>query len=228
MGGAAGKSPSLQSLIDAAADALRAGAPVFTRRNLFHAVRRVCGAAMTPQRFDAALRRRLSRGDVPGLLPSPRGPEPRPSGRATDASFPEAVLLVDRPAILDLFTHSGAMAPSRLAVVCVDGTPAPVVARLARSFQAGRRAPVLYVHDAATVIYPFAIEPLATLVRHQGAVPLPYADLGLPPLGATARRFHDPSLAGDEPILELEALPPATLLRYCAEAARRLAAAPGL
>ncbi len=105
-------------------------------------------------------------------------------------------------------------------MVCIDGTPRPV-AWLQRGFREGRRAPVLYLHDAATVVYPFAIEPLATLVRHQGDAPLAYRDLGLPPLGASARRFGAPvsTLPTDELILELEAIPPATLLRYCARSA---------
>jgi hypothetical protein len=145
--------------------------------------------------------------------------------RAWEAQFPKAVLLVDRPALLDLFAAAGPLAPAGLAVVCVDGTPAPAVDWLAKSFQAGRRAPVLYLHDAATVVYPFTVEPLASLVRSARGGRVAYRDLGLPPLGASARRFGDPTLPRDEPILDLEALPPATLLRYVAAAAARLASA---
>jgi hypothetical protein len=203
-------------LIDAAAEALRADAHAFTRQNLFHAVRRA--HAMSEARFEAALSRRLARASLPGLLPA----RSRRRTRALPASFPEAVLLVDRPAILDLFVACGATASERLAVVCIDGSPASVVAWLKAGFQAGRRAPVLYLHDAATVVYPFALEPLATLVQHPGAEPLVYADLGLPPLGATARRFGDPALPAGELILDLEVIPPATLVRYCTKAAARV------
>ena len=213
----------MRSLIDVAAGALRAGAPVFTRRNLFHAIRRARGAAMTEAGFDAALRRRLSRGALPGLLPARR--RPRPLARGWDACFPEAVLLVDRPVIRDLLAASRVIAPACLTVVCIDGTPSTVVAWLQRGFRAGQRAPVLYLHDAATVVYPFTLEPLVTRVAHRGSEPVGYADLGLPPLGATARRFDDPTLPGDEPIFELEAIPPRTLLRYCTRAATRLVSA---
>jgi hypothetical protein len=210
----------MRSVIDVSAETLRAGGPVFTRRNLFHAVRRARSVAMTEAAFETALRRRLSRGALPGLLPARRRPLPLPLG--WDACFPEAVLLVDRPAIRDVLTASGGIAPALLTVVCIDGTPSPVVAWLQRGFREGRRAPVLYLHDAATVVYPFTLEPLATRVAHRGSEPVAYADLGLPPLGATARRFADPTLPGDEPIFELEAIPPATLLRYCAKSAKSL------
>lgn len=139
-----------------------------------------------------------------------------------DSEFPAAVLLVDRPAIRDLLLAQGA-GERGLAVVCIDGTPAPVVAFLKRGFQEGRRVPVVYLHDAATVVFPFTLEPLATLVAQQEGGPVRYRDLGLPPLGATARRFGDPALPADQVILELTAIPPATLLRYAAEAASRLA-----
>ncbi len=203
----------MRSLIDDAAEALRRGAPAFTKQNLFHAARRARGEAMTEARFEAALRRRLARGKLPGLLPSSRR-RARPLAKGWDASFPEAVLLVDRPAILDVLVASGALAPARIAVVALDGTPAPVVAWLKRSFEEGHTAPVLFLHDAATVVYPFSIEPLATLVRSSRGGPVAYSDIGLPPLGATARRFGDPSLPDAEPILDLEAIPPATLARY--------------
>jgi len=211
---------SLGSSIDASADALRKDAPVFTRRNLFHAVRRARGAATTEATFEAGLRRRLARGALPGLLLAGSRPPPLPRGWET--RFPEAVLLVDRPAIRDLLMASAGLVPAEAAVVCVDGTPARVVAWLRRGFGEGRSAAVLYLHDAATVLYPFSLEPLATLVEQRGSAPLVYADLGLPPLGATARRFGDPALAADEPILDLEAIPPATLLRHVARSVRGL------
>jgi|HubBroStandDraft_4_1064222.scaffolds.fasta_scaffold551407_2 hypothetical protein len=212
----------MRSLIDVAAEGLHAESPAFTRRNLLFAARRARGAAMTEAELDAALRRRLARGPLPGLLPARSRRPSRTLTRAWETELPRSVLLVDRPVILDLFAATGAMASARLAVVCVDGTPAPVVAWLVQRFRAGLRAPVLYLHDAATVVYPFTLEPLASLVRSLDGGPVVYRDLGLPPLGATARRFGDPRLPGDEPILDLEALPPATLVRYVTEAAERL------
>jgi hypothetical protein len=133
-----------------------------------------------------------------------------------------AVLLVDRPATLARLAKTDAIAQAGIAVVCIDGTPRSVVARLERAFRTGLRAPVLYLHDAASVVYPFAIEPLATLVRRQEGRPIVYRDLGLPPLGATARRFGDPTLGTNEPILELKAIGTATLARYCVKSAASL------
>jgi hypothetical protein len=213
---AVAKARSKETGIDVAAEALRAGAPAFTRRNLYFAVRRAGGAATTEARFEAALRRRLASGPVPGLLPERRSHR-LPSG--WDAEPPKAVLLVDRPAILGLFM---ALAHPAFTAACIDGTPPAVVARLARRFREGLRVPVLYLHDAATVVYPFAIEPLATLVEvtngAQQGEPIVYRDLGLPPLGAAADRFGDASLPNGEEIVELEAIPPATLLRYVVKA----------
>src|SRR5262249_31628666 len=119
------------------------------------------------------------------ILDSAARTPPDPRGR--DAAFPEAVLLVDRPAILDLFAASRALVPATLAVASVAGPPAPLAAWLRQGFREGRHAHVLYVHDAATVVFPFSIEPLATLVQcmaEPGAGPLRFTDLGLPPLGA--------------------------------------------
>jgi hypothetical protein len=194
---------------------------VFTRRNLYFAVRRARGEAMTEGRFEAALRRRLLRGPLPGLLPAPSKRRPSRPASGGDAGFPEAVLMVDRPAVLGLFLALGLPG---FAVVCLDGSPAAVVDRLARGFREGQRAAVLYLHDAATVVYPFAVEPLATLVRHREGGPMVFRDLGLPPLGASPRRFAAPSLPGDEAIFELEAIPPAALARYVERA--RSAAVP--
>ena len=146
----------------------------------------------------------------------------RALSRGWEAEPPEAILLVDRPAIVDVFLESAA---PRLAVVSVDGSPAAVVDWLKAWFRAGHRAPVLYVHDAATIVYPFVIEPIATLVEAQEGEPIAYLDLGLSPLGTSARRFRDPSLPRNEPIVRLDAIPPATLVRYCSEAARRMVSA---
>ncbi len=210
------------SFIDASAEALRAEAPAVTRRNLFFATRRARGAETTEASFDPALRRRLSHGPLPGLLPerAGRGSRGLPGGLpgGSDTEPPRAVLLVDRPAILGLFLAlRGERAPG-VAVVCIDGTPAPVVERLAQGFREGLRLPVLYLHDAATIVYPFALEPLATLVRSQGSEAIVYRDLGLPPLGAPARRFGDPSLPADALLVDLEEIPPAALVRYAARA----------
>jgi len=133
------------------------------------------------------------------------------------------VLLVDRPETAHVLRADGSLEARGVAVVCVDGSPRQLVAALARGFRDGRRASVLYLHDAITVLFPFSVEPIATLVRLQRAAdPLVYVDLGLPPLGATARRFGDATLPHDTLIMELGAIPPATLVRYCLDAAERL------
>jgi hypothetical protein len=111
-----------------------------------------------------------------------------------------------------------AIVEAGIAVIDAGGGPPPLAAWLTRLAREGVRVPVRYVHDAATVIYPFAVEPLAS-VAQCASEPIDYRDLGLPPLGATARRFADPRLQPDEPIVELEAVPPTTLARYCARAA---------
>ncbi|HEY1697026.1 MAG TPA: hypothetical protein VGG39_32930 [Polyangiaceae bacterium] len=210
-------------LIDECAQALRAGAGAFTRGNLAHALRRRVGREIAGPELDAALRSRRSRGALPGLLPTACRWRSPPLGPEWDAYFPKALLLVDRPAILDLFVASGAIPSSRVAVVCIDGTPASVVAWLARGFRSGRRVPVAYLHDAATVVHPFTIEPLVGLARDPGAKPTDYRDLGLRPLGVPARRFHDSTVPDDECLRELEALPPAALVRYGIRAAARMA-----
>jgi hypothetical protein len=212
----------MRKALEDAARALRAASPAFTRKNLLHAVRRTLAEPVSETEFDVALRKRLARGALPGLLPAKCRWRPRTLPREWDAYFPKAVLLVDRPAILDLFVASGAIATTRLAVVCLDGSPAPVVSWLARGFKAGRSVPFAYLHDAATIVYPFTLEPLASLIEHRGEEALVYRDLGLPPLGANARRFDDPSLPPEPLIFELEALPPATLVRFGALSAQRL------
>ena len=214
----------MPSAIDAAAQTLREDGLGFTERNLLYAVRRAEGDRTTEQKFRTSLRRRLARGPLPGLLPSSDSRSMRKLARGLaeewDARPPAAVLLVDRPAIVGTFMASGVSGSQRLAVVCIDGSPAPVVAALKRGLRAGHRAPVLYIHDAGTVIYPFSVEPLATILERSD--PLAYADLGLAPLGTTARRFGDPKLPPGELLFDLEAIPPAALVRYCSEAARRL------
>lgn len=212
----------MRKVIDDCAAALRAECPAFTRRNLYFAVRRALGTEIAEEAFDVALRKRRARGPLPGLLPERCRWRPPRLSREWDAYSPRAVILVDRAPILDLFVASGRIPLARVAVVCLDGAPSPVVAWLRRGFEAGRRVPFVYLHDAATVVYPFAMEPLATLVRRRGEEPLVYRDLGLPPLGANARRFDDPALPPAEPIRELEALPPATLVRFGALSAQRL------
>jgi hypothetical protein len=201
--------------IERCAAALRATWPGFTRRNLFHAVRRE--GALDDAVFDASLRRRLARGPLDGLLEARRRPTGPGAELAWGTTRPTAVLLVDRASVRDLLAPIG----EELAVVCVDGTPARAIAWLARTFRAGDALPVLYVHDAATVVVPFALEPLASLVETD-AQGLVYRDLGLPPLGAGARRFHDPTLPPDELVTELEQVPPASLARFCRDAARRV------
>jgi hypothetical protein len=153
--------------------------------------------------------------------------------RAPRASGPpDVVLLVDRPSIVRLLDAALAVDGVSIATVCIDGTPRARVARLRALLrdEPAHRTAVLYLHDAATVVYPFAIEPVATLAatRDESAGDIVYVDLGLPPAGAPARRFADPTLPADKPILELERIPPGTLARYCAEAVRRcVTAMPG-
>ncbi len=139
-----------------------------------------------------------------------------------DAYFPAAILLVDRPRIVDLFVEAGAHVHARIAIVCVDGSPAHVVDWLCRGLRAGRRAPLGFLHDASAVVYPFAFEPLATMLalgRAHGEA-LPYCDLGLPREGLpnSAFPFAD-ARPSDARVLELATLRPCSLLGY---ATRRL------
>jgi len=108
--------------------------------------------------------------------------------REWDACFPAAVLLVDRPEIVDAIVATGVVVQARIAVVCVDGSPPRIVSWLRRGFRLGHRAPVGYLHDAGTVLYPFLIEPLATLVAAQRGRPMAYRDLGIGP----GRPLRDP------------------------------------
>lgn len=200
-------------VIDRAAARLRARNRAFSRRNLYHAVRRLDGAAPASfQRFaDGALAERLRAGPVEGLLPAPAPPSRAPLPRELDAYFPAAVLMVDRREILDLVVASGVIVHARLAVVCADGSPAPVVAWIRRGLRAGYRAPFGYLHDAATVLYPFSLEPFATLFRVLDREPAPVIDLGLGPDGVTRRALGE---RGDERVFELEAVEPAALISW--------------
>jgi hypothetical protein len=146
------------------------------------------------------------------------------SSRARPSTTPEpatTLLLVDRPPIRHLLAKAEAIASHGIAVVCADGTPRPLVTRLTREIRAGRRVAVLYLHDASTILYPFSIEPIATLVAEsREGERLAYLDLGLPPLGASPERFG--STLPDAPIFELAAIPAAALVRYCLAAASSL------
>ncbi len=132
------------------------------------------------------------------------------------------MLLVDRPPIRDLLAKADAIASGGFAVICADGTPRPLVTRLKQEIPAGRRVAVLYLHDARTILYPFSLEPIATLLREsREGERLAYLDVGLPPLGASRERFGDSTLP-DKPIFELAAIPVPALVRYCLAAARSL------
>ena len=207
--------------IERCANALHADSPAFTRRNLFHAVCRAARRRVPESAFDRALHEREIEGPVVGLLPDRCAWDPRRLPREWDAYFPSAILLVDRRPILDLFVASGALAQHRLAVVALDGTPAPVVSWLKRGFGRGRKAAIAYLHDAATVVYPFGFEPLATLAKLRRG-PLAFRDLGLPPLGRAAGAFATASLPPEETILELEALPPSAVVGYAARETLRM------
>jgi hypothetical protein len=130
------------------------------------------------------------------------------------------MMLVDRPILPHLFLRCG-VRPSTLAVTCIDGTPAPVVEWLQRGFRKDHRVAVLYLHDAATVVYPFTLEPIATLIANS-THPLAYLDVGLPPLGASARRFAEPALGGAL-VREVDEIPPSALIRHCLRIAESLA-----
>ncbi len=219
----------MRNLLAQAAEELGAEACGFTERQLYHAVRRLRGTTLREGTFHRALRGLLSREPLRGLLPERPSRGPSAIGQEAVTCLPEAVLFVDRRAILDVFVACGVAASGEYAVVSpLDGYPSCVITLLSNAFREGHRIPVVYLHDAATVVYPFVVEPLASLVEQQDPRPLPYADIGLPPLGASPRRFGDARLPPDELILELEALPPRTLVRYATEAADRLALQHGL
>ena len=93
------RSPSIRRQIHLAARTLRAGAPAFTRRNLYFAVRRSTENPLSEGRFERALLRRLEQRPLPGLLPEPSEGRPRQLPQGWDSELPAAVLLVDRPAV---------------------------------------------------------------------------------------------------------------------------------
>jgi hypothetical protein len=97
------------------------------------------------------------------------------------AYFPAAILMVDRPELVDVFAASGVLVQARMAVVCVDGTPRPVMRWLIGGLGRGWRAPIGYLHDSATILYPFVLEPLRScldVLRPDES--LVFRDLGLP------------------------------------------------
>jgi hypothetical protein len=213
------------ALLDEIASNLRATSRAFTRKNLFHALRRAAGAdgRSFTEFCEGPLAARLRRGPLPGLLPPPAPSPARRVPREWDAYFPAAILLVDRPEIVDLFAASGALVQARVAPVALNGEPAHVVRWLCRGLARGHRAPIAYLHDAATIVYPFTYEPLATLVRVSRDEPLPYADLGLPRAGLPAKAFpFTAEIPPDERIVELEQLPPAALVAFAARRALAL------
>jgi hypothetical protein len=214
----------LELVIDRAAARLRISNRAFSRHNLFHAFRRLVPARAGTKNFenfvDGPLAARLRAGPIDGLLPPPAGDGRRRLPHEWDAYFPAMVLMVDRREIVDLFAASGVLVQARMAVVCTDGSPAPVIAWLRRGLRAGHRAPFGYLHDAATVLYPFSLEPFATLFRVLGGEPARVVDLGLPPDGLP-RRALGRGGAASERVFELEAVEPSTLISW---ATRRLGA----
>ena len=107
------------------------------------------------------------------------------SPREARAYYPAGILLVDRPEMVELFARSGALVQSRVAIVDVRGNPREVVRWLVVGARAGHDAPVGYLHDATTVLYPFSFEPLRTLAS-RGSIR--FRDLGFRP----GRGFRDP------------------------------------
>ena len=213
-------------LIDAAAAELLVTSRAFTPGNLYHAVRRLHPALRahgSVERFsNIALARRLRQGPLTGLLPAvstrrgPRVAQPPLSLRERAAYFPAAILLVDRPEIVALFAASGVLVQARVAVVCVDGSPANVVSWLCHAARRGHRAPVGYLHDVRTVLYPFLFEPLVTIVESLRGRPLAYRDLGIGPGLPVRDPLHiaDAYAAGAQ---SLEELPPSSLVAYAAQ-----------
>ena len=107
------------------------------------------------------------------------------SPREQRAYYPAGILLVDRPEVVELFAKSGALIQARVAVVDVTGEPRDVVRWLIAGARAGHRAPIGYLHDATTVLYPFSFEPLRTIAA---LGPMRFRDLGFRP----GRGFRDP------------------------------------
>ncbi len=213
--------------LDEAASDLRATSRAFTRANLYHAVLRrhpELRPRWSLERFcEAALAPRLRREPIEGLLPERAPGEARRGAARREwtrvkpkermAYFPAAILVVDRPAIVDLFVASGVLAQASVAVVSADGEPAAVVAWLCDGARKGHRAPVGYLHDAGTSLYPFLLEPLATLVRVRRGEGLAYRDLGIGP----GQPLRDPlglACPYDAAAVQLEEIPPCSLVAY--------------
>lgn len=215
-------------LVEMAAADLRADSRVFTSGNLFHAARRAALRLGKPFEGDfksfrsGPLAARVRRSALDGLLPD--GPELNRSARLPrewDAYFPACILVVDRAELVPLFAASGVVVQARMAVITLDDRPAHIVDWLRRGIRAGHRAPVGYLHEAATVVYPFASELLGTWARlRRPREELVFRDLGLPPLGLSGDRF---GLSG-APVLELEEPPPHALIAYAARATLSLLA----
>jgi hypothetical protein len=130
------------------------------------------------------------------------------------AYFPAAILLVDRPELVEIFAASGVLVQARIAVVCIDGSPSRVVDWLRSGWRAGHRAPVGYLHNAKTVVYPYLFEPLATFLAVSPG-DLVYRDLGIRP-GAG---LWDPlglASAYARQATELDEVPPCSLIAYAA------------
>ncbi len=211
--------------LEAAARALSESSRAFSAANLFHEARRRAGLASRPGRGEleafvrGPLAARLRRGPILGLLPRRRhrlGSGRLPSEWA--AYFPAAILMVDRSELVDLIVASGVVVQGRIAVVSLQGEPANVVRWLAEGFRAGHRAPVGFLHDASTVVYPFAFEPLRTLVAAELRVPISYRDLGLHPRGLPLRAlpFLSKAAFGERRFFELEEAPPSALVAHAA------------
>lgn len=217
----------LQRAMDEAARALSAASPFFTERNLYHEALR--GLAVGPDElpfgvFRARLRGRRGRR-IPGLLVARRAVAGRQLPKEFDAYFPSGVLLVDRASVLDLLVALGVHVHARIAVVCIDGSPKPVVDWLCRGLRRGWRAPFGFLHDAGTVVYPYLIEPLATFVEVAGTE-LSYADLGFPSGGHGVRTsaLVNARRRAPEPTryMELEEIPPLTLAAYAVSRLQRM------
>lgn len=218
--------PSRGTVVDRAAAALARDARAFTPANLFHAVRRegAVGRRVAPTLevfTEGALRETLRQGPLRGLLQ--HGGRLRPSNRLAAeyrAYFPAAILVFDRAELVDLAVANGLPTQGRIAVVSLDGYPANVVRWICAGIRAGHGAPVGYLHDAATVVYPFAYEPLATLAREGRRGGFSYVDLGLPPGGLPWSRLpFGPKSPRGPPVQWLEEPPPSAILGF---AARRL------
>ena len=214
-------SDPLDALVDTTAATIASSSRAFTRRNLFFAVRRAArerGMSMESdidvfcaKYVEPRLRDRI----VPGLLVATGTPKSDAIvPREFDAYFPAAILLVDRPEVVQLFAASGVVVQARLAVVSLDGFPSHVTAWLCRGLRAGHRAPIAYLHDAATVVYPFSFEPLATWIAAADDEPLRYLDLGIQPGGLATGT----PVAQGEPLLELEELSPRALVAWATRA----------